>query len=384
MVVTRTANVKSKSHDNKKLAAAASPKNTQRKQSAPTPYSIVAARGKSNTGAGLNASIASNIETSDSVFNYLTNDCDVANCKVCDKEVSNIGEVMGLTCDRCTSWLHFECSGLSRYEYDFFNNNPISEELTQVKWACKICKDEQKIENNPFDLVAKLATKVEKLTLQNVELQKGLAAVLDILNGRKAEEKIVEKKVETAVLTTVREAFTDNKEREKKKANIIMFNVEECQKEPHMTEPDVVEEDFMTVNNIIKQTQGDYFTPITDSTQVVRLGERKTNQTRPRPIKVTLDSEEEKWSILGRSGNLKKRDIWKDVKIQQDKTSLEITADNKLKEECTRKRKETKLDYVIFAQNVMLRTDIDAFKAERTRKREAERKKPEVTNEEGN
>ena len=307
MVVTRTANVKSKSHDNKKLAAAASPKNTQRKQSAPTPYSIVAARGKSNTGAGLNASIASNIETSDSVFNYLTNDCDVANCKVCDKEVSNIGEVMGLTCDRCTSWLHFECSGLSRYEYDFFNNNPISEELTQVKWACKICKDEQKLENNPFDLVAKLATKVEKLTLQNVELQKGLAAVLDILNGRKAEEKIVEKKVETAVLTTVREAFTDNKEREKKKANIIMFNVEECQKEPHMTEPDVVEEDFMTVNNIIKQAQGDYFTPITDSTQVVRLGERKSNQTRPRPIKVTLDSEEEKWSILGRSGNLKKK-----------------------------------------------------------------------------
>ena len=129
----------------------------------------------------------------------------------------------------------------------------------------------------------------------------------------------------------------------------------------------------MTVNIIITHAQGDYFTPITDLTLVVRLGERKANQTRPRATKVTLDSEEEKWSILSRSGNLKTRDTWKDVKIQQDKTSLEITADKKPKEECTTKRKVTKLDYVIFAQNIMLRTDIDAFKAERTRKREAER-----------
>ena len=379
MVVTRNANVKSKSHNNKKLAAAASPKDKQPGQK----YSAVLTRSSSITSV-LNSSIASNIDNNDSVYNYLVDDCDIANCKICTKEVSNVGEVMALTCDRCRGWMHFDCSGLSRYEYDFFKNNPVSEELTQVKWACKICKDEQKPEQNPFDLVAKLATKVEKLTIQNNELQKGLAAVLDILNGKKMEEKVVEKKVETAVLTTVREAFSDNKEREKKKTNIIMFNVQECNKEPHMTETDVVEEDFMTVNNIIKHAQGDYFTPITDSTLVVRLGERKANQTRPRAIKVTLDSEEEKWSILSRSGNLKTRDTWKDVKIQQDKTSLEITADKKLKEECTTKRKVTKLDYVIFAQNIMLRTDIDAFKAERTRKREAERKQTENNNEEGN
>ena len=145
MVVTRNANVKSKSHNNKKLAAAASPKDKQPGQK----YSAVLTRSSSITSV-LNSSIASNIDNNDSVYNYLVDDCDIANCKICTKEVSNVGEVMALTCDRCRGWMHFDCSGLSRYEYDFFKNNPVSEELTQVKWACKICKDEQKPEQKPI------------------------------------------------------------------------------------------------------------------------------------------------------------------------------------------------------------------------------------------
>ena len=53
-----------------------------------------------------------------------------------------------------------------------------------------------------------------------------------------------------------------------------------------------------------------------------------------------------------------------------DKTRKELQADRLIKAKCTEKRKQTGLDYVIFAQEIMLREDIPVFKRNRQYLRE--------------
>ena len=94
-----------------------------------------------------------------------------------------------------------------------------------------------------------------------------------------------------------------------------------------------------------------------------------------RPIKVSFPSEDEKWHLVRNLKKVKENANFKHLSIQHDKTSKEKNDDRALKLKCTQKRNETGMDYVIFAQQIMLRSEIDAFKEERSRKREEDKKK---------
>ena len=63
---------------------------------------------------------------------------------------------------------------------------------------------------------------------------------------------------------------------------------------------------------------------------VTRLGQRKPGSIRPRPIKVKLDSIEEKQFLLKCAKNLRNSTVNKDVRIQHDKTRKELMEDRKL------------------------------------------------------
>ena len=60
----------------------------------------------------------------------------------------------------------------TEYEYEFYNNSPFPSGELQSKWICKICQEEQNPEVEPKVIMAKLVTKVEKLSTENCMFKK--------------------------------------------------------------------------------------------------------------------------------------------------------------------------------------------------------------------
>ena len=315
------------------------------------------------------------ISKAKSIYNYLVSDEDIAKCKLCDKSVTD--KCKALTCDRCDGWWHKNCANLSEYEYDFYNNSPFPSGELQSKWICKICQEEQKPEVEPMAIMAKLVTKVEKLSTENCMFKKSLAAIMELLTGNKQEDKKVEETMQVTVAetmhTTVAEALDNCKEKEEKEKNVIFFNVAEAKEEPGMTEAEKKDYDHVAVNAIMQEAQKESFKPMMIKENVTRLGKRIPGRTRPRPIIVKLETTEQKWNLLKCAKNLKDSLVNSEVKIQRDKTKKELSEDRKLKAECEKMRQETKKEYVIFANQIFLRSEIPAFIEQRKKRQEEQR-----------
>ena len=231
-----------------------------------------------------------------------------------------------MTCDICEHWTHLECSKLSRYEYDFFGNNPLPDTTPlKLKFICSTC---QQAQDPSTDLMARLIAQVDNISKQNILLQEGLAAVLDLVSGKSEEskedvvksvKKTVVESVEETMQTSIKEALDDSKEKEEKKNNVIIFNLEEPKKEVGKQESDYHKEDLTKLNQLLRAAQGDLATPLTDKNQVTRLGHKKDDSVRPRPMKVSFDTTDEKWHLVCNSRNIKKVPCYKDVQVQ-DKT----------------------------------------------------------------
>ena len=299
-------------------------------------------------------------------------------CKLCKEEVTKKCE--GITCDRCDCWWHASCAELTEWEYSFFNDKPSEDSIRNIKWICKICKEEEPEDIKAFDLISKLVTRMDRQERTNQVLQQGLAAVLDYMKEGSQKEVQTQVCLEEKVQTTLKEVLDNNKEKEEKETNAILFNVPEVSEGAEKkTEEEKKEEDFLTVNSIIQDVEGDQFTEMVDPASITRLGKIRPGSKRPRPIKVQFDSKEEKWFFLRNAHRLKKSktESHQKVVIKADKTKAEMNADRKLIAECLRRREETKDDWIIFAEQIMLRKDVEPFKEERMRRREAEREEYE-------
>ena len=88
---------------------------------------------------------------------------------------------------------------------------------------------------------------------------------------------------------------------------------------------------------------------------------------------MTFEKGDHKWKILSNSGKLRSTNAFSKVNLSTDKTEKEKQTDRKLKTELENKKRLTGLDYTIFANEIMLRTDIPQFKKDREIKRDMER-----------
>ena len=309
------------------------------------------------------------------LYKSLVADEDTSNCKLCDKVVTD--RCKALTCDRCDAWWHLTCAGLTEYEFNFYDKNPLPPGEIKSKWFCQSCSAVQQSNIEPLDIIAKLVTKVEKQTTEINTVKKCLATVMELLMANKTEDKKVKEtvqKVEETVQNSVTEALDNCKEKEEKEKNVIFFNVPQAKEQQGKTEADKKHEDLLTVNSIMEDADKESFKPMMKKENVTRLGNRRPGATHPRPIKVTFDNIEEKWLLLKKAKNLKESLLYKEVRIHHDKTKKELNEDRKLTAECNKLRRETKQDYIIFAQQILLRKDVPAFKEERKKRQEEQRK----------
>ena len=63
----------------------------------------------------------------------------LADCKKCSKKVIKDA----LQCDMCDWWIHFECEGMKRSEYNFFGRK------TDALWFCSECTVEFRKRKEP-------------------------------------------------------------------------------------------------------------------------------------------------------------------------------------------------------------------------------------------
>ena len=130
----------------------------------------------------------------------------------------------------------------------------------------------------------------------------------------------------------VEDKFEEEKEREKRMANLIIYNLPESNKvQPN----ERISEDTNLFTVVIKEELGlqQHF----EIGLVTRLGTRREDG-KPRPLLVRLASEKEKWFILGRSKNLRNSTKYGILYLAKDMTKEERKEDFKIRQELAKKR----------------------------------------------
>ena len=264
-------------------------------------------------------------------------------CKVCPKMVGN----KGVQCDRCTGWVHVQCSDLSREEYDYLSR--IASEA--VQYLCPPCRKQIKEGINRQDRTAIQEAKIDQLTKIVGQLQQQNINIMNLLNKNdniiQESTKEVQVKMEE-VKVKMNEALIEEKEKEKRKNNIIISNVKESS---NKDSGERQRDDRETVTDILRSIV-DIEEPEVEN--VVRLGGKtdKDGKTRqkPRLLKVMFTTEAKKREVMKKARGLNEgvEEFERKIFINNDETEAERKAGYELRQKLREKKKATgEQDWVI-------------------------------------
>ena len=138
---------------------------------------------------------------------------------------------------------------------------------------------------------------------------------------------------------TIKESINDQidemKERDKRKNNLIIFNVEESNSEDiDVRKQHDMDEITELLSSVGLGVSSEVINPI-------RLGPKISDSKWPRPLRVSVDSESTKWNILKQSKNLtcQGKERFQTVFIKRDMTPMEREKDLLLRNQLKEKRK---------------------------------------------
>ena len=257
-----------------------------------------------------------------------------APCGVCKKEVGD----KGILCNRCNSWVHLPCSKLKASEY----KNLTQMASTSIRWFCARCTWEMDDGTDRDSRMAAQEAKMDMLHQIISTLQQQNNMILQLV---KQNNDLIEKRVREEV----REVMGEEKEREWRRKNVIIFNLPEAREKGASEKV----EDERQVNNVMKEIGvdvGEY--------ETTRLGAPDDKRSKPRPLKMTCKIAEKRDEILRKARNLKNSEEYKKMKvgISADKTLAERNKDKALFDERKRRTEEGE-DVVIYRGQVMTKDE---------------------------
>ena len=139
----------------------------------------------------------------------------------------------------------------------------------------------------------------------------------------------------------------------------MLFNVPESEKPEAL---DAAQDDVTLVREILTHVSPDINFGNIEAAQVSRLGFKKGDNNKARPIKIKLSQTEHKFKLLKECRKLSNFEKYPKIGLSKDKTKSEIAADRNLKIELTRRKEaEPNKDFIIFRRKVMLRSDKEAI-----------------------
>ena len=267
-------------------------------------------------------------------------------CNVCRQ---NVGEVDALQCDNCQSWAHLGCTSLSLTQYNFLHDYPSS----NFKWFCHRCDALV-----PFKASVSDSGQEARFDAQDTKIDSLTEVIKDISNTNKLILQLLQKdqSIESKIKTHVDQAFSDNRERDEKMNNVIVFNIPECADES---------DDVSIICEVLSHTCPEAKFDDLEAARISRIGKKKEGESqRPRPIKVKLHNTEDRNRLVKNSKNLKSYTRYERVGLSKDKTYAQIVKERGLRATRDLWIKEGK-DAVIYDDMVMLRDEMERRQAER-------------------
>lgn len=278
-------------------------------------------------------------------------------CEGCGKYITN--DTKALSCDKCCdkeTWKCIECLNITEEVYEVI----ASQESTALKWFCDgcnqmmlNCKNEEK-----DDRIGYITEMLEQLLDRSKAYEQRLETVEQVLDGKANKDSLddlalrveavehimkyegkhsdIEKHQEskdTIEYKDTEKNIKEIQERDKRKCNVVVFNVQESTDEDREVR---IQYDSDKVQEIM--------TELKISTTVanpVRLGPKTTESKWPRPLRVTVENEEAKWKILKESKNLamKGKEQFKTIFCKKDMTPMERELDAQLRKKLLEARK---------------------------------------------
>ena len=271
-------------------------------------------------------------------------------CKTCKESVTKKDK--GMMCDTCGCWYHCKCIQMEDQAYNFYKT------YEKINWVCCKCIKEKKEENSLYDLIAgmmksneeeKKAHKSEKNEMinmmkelnvkmtkmeedQNIKMNKIFEQINKIED--KIDEKVNEKlKIsEKEILSKVNNEIDEKMERLKRRNNLIIYGMPECK---NKGKEDMQRADVQNVEKLLRELE-----VTVSKLNMTRLGKNINVEGKPRPIKLDLENEGEKFNILKKAGKIKavNTEEFRKIILSGDLTLKQRELDRNLREELKERR----------------------------------------------
>ena len=163
-----------------------------------------------------------------------------------------------------------------------------------------------------------------------IDRQDSVIAVLQEEARVKPSKQTIIRSASNVEIPNLRIIIADEKEREGKKANLIIFDMPESS-DSGQTDVDNVKELMEAVK-----------LPETKPNTIKRIGQINEKSKKPRPLLLTFSKVSEKYKVLGNSKKLRELDdehMFKKVIIKPDLTKIQIAEEKKLRDELIHRRK---------------------------------------------
>ena len=273
-------------------------------------------------------------------------------CRICREEVPKAD---GLQCNRCKGWVHGakSCSELSKAQFKFMFQQS---DIPAIQYICLSCRKDESDKVDPRDVVVRDAVAQNAAKLEVVGhyvdlLQQQSRTIMDYMK--------TSSKTDSSIRLHVTEAISDQKDREDRKNNIILYNIPEC--DAKATAGVVEAETIQNVKNVFNYVEPGVDTTGLNGKNVIRLGKPRTPSEeypnpRPRPIKVILRNPQEVSLLRNNARKLKDNNGLNHVGISADKTWKEREEEREVRQEYNKRKHEDKEDVIIYNNKVILRS----------------------------
>ena len=237
-----------------------------------------------------------------------------------------------MECERCDSWFCIECLDMSELVYN------VMVERKDSHWFCSECekpaitavKTDKDIEERCAAYMTSITNRLEKIE-SSLERKADVEQVnrLD-QRMRSLENKRIPENSEQVATNTISETISEQRERENRANNIILFNIPESDKQDPQERTREDTDFVMDVFQAMEIEDRDLIE------KCIRIGRKVSG--RSRLTRVTLKHQGTKGNILRKSRALENTDQFSEVYIRPDLTRLQRTEQRVLREELKSRR----------------------------------------------
>lgn len=245
-------------------------------------------------------------------------------CPLCQEPA----EVLSVECSVCERWFHFSCVDISAALAAELDKDKDKED--QLTWTCRECnRGAKKIMCH----IAKLSVRMTKHEDRMDEMK----SQLDVIESRTTpvEQQVTRSNVSEIVAEQIYEC----KERELRKANVIIHNMPESKK-------DKAEERQGDDINFTKSIANELSIKDIQITSAIRIGKKGD---KPRLTKIVMSSVTQKRDLMKKAPDLRKseNDLMKKIFITPDQTQKAREESKKLRDELFRRKDAGEPDLII-------------------------------------